>query len=1123
MAPRPTVLALARNTGGFYHGQLLAGLIRQVDSSGGRVIVAETLDPENDRSDWLGLPAFRVPVAWDNVDAVVSIALGANTEYLRQARAAGKPVVLASHYFHGFDGPVAIPDNYGGVRVAVEHLIDHGHTRIGFVGNLDQHDFRERFDAYKATMAEHGLPTGEDLFFSAASYSKAAGAAAAEALLAAPDRPTAVITANDENAIGLMSAVIGAGLSVPGDLAVIGFDNIEEGAYTVPSLTSVGQRFDEVGALAGRLALSMVAGEEARPGIHTVSAAFLPLRASCGCRNDLVAGRPPGDAHPVPTPRPALRTGVEQMLHTLLRTSAAAEADADITKTIDLLDGTLASQEGSHEDVWALIDALNDLTDDAELQQRVASILSEYAHEVSPGNDSDLQTVGTIRALAALTEFKARGYLFRSRRHDTAAVEVDTIAGGLLRASAALNRSLAWLSGTHVRAGVLALWEGPVSEGRMRVEGVHDPDGLLDVRVGDEAQVRSFPPDSLVDAADGLDGEMCLVVPVASTDHELGLLALLGKVDVTSTRESYCHWAEMLCRALANAELQDAVQASEERYAFAARAANDGLWDWNRVTGRVYLSERCRDLLDIPTDAVPDEHTIARCVHPGDRDAVERTMTALTKQSDAPVQLEFRVRLRDGTSRWVLCRALGVASNGEPPRRIVGSVSDISQRKILEGQLRHAALFDQVTGLPNRQLLLDRLEVAMGHCRRHKNARFAVLFLDLDGFKLINDSLGHLLGDELLRVVAERLRADLRSTDTVARFGGDEFAVLLIDPIHEDLLVAARRVRDRIAAPVRLGGQEISVTASIGVAVSDTGYTSAEDVLRDADIAMYQAKESERGSACLFDPAMHERALDRLRTRTELAAALEEHQFVAHYQPIVDFGGAALTQFEALVRWNHPDRGLLAPIEFLPAMVGDPSIVTLGRQVLDGVCTQIAAWRAAGHPTVTVSVNLSHREFWDPDLLTTIRTTLDRHNVPPQCIALEITETVVMTDPDDARIIMDEFHSMGLQIHMDDFGTGHSSLHLLRTFPFDALKIDGSFVRELGTDNQTAALVRAIIAMGDALDVDVIAECVETLQQAEELQAMGCHTVQGWLYAPALPPADAGRLLDTNLAAHHSG
>jgi diguanylate cyclase (GGDEF)-like protein len=470
----------------------------------------------------------------------------------------------------------------------------------------------------------------------------------------------------------------------------------------------------------------------------------------------------------------------------------------------------------------------------------------------------------------------------------------------------------------------------------------------------------------------------------------------------------------------------------------------------------------------------------------------------------------------------VLSRGLGVAGEQGEVVRVVGSLADVHQRKVLEEQLRQAAMYDTVTGLPNRRLFLDRLTSSLACSRRRDGSGYAVVFLDLDGFKLVNDSLGHLRGDELLREVGRRVRGVLRETDTVARFGGDEFAVLLPDPVPGDLLAVARRIQDAIAAPVRLGDERFSVTASVGIASSATGYEDPEDVLRDADIAMYHAKEAERGTASVFDQLMHTRAAGRLKARSDVRAALAEQQFVVHYQPIVSLAGGDEPHFEALVRWQHPERGLLQPVAFLLGMEGDATIVALGEWVRDEVCRQIAAWRRETGVWVTVSVNLSHREFWAADLVGSVVAALDRHGLPPSCLVLEITESVVMSETAGARAIMTRLRERGLRLHIDDFGTGESSLAALRSFPVDALKIDGAFVAELGLVEQTTALVRIIVDMGHALALTVVAEHVERPDQDARLRAMGCTHAQGWLYGPAVPAAEAGTLVARGFAALHA-
>ncbi|KGM10427.1 putative bifunctional diguanylate cyclase/phosphodiesterase [Cellulomonas bogoriensis] len=439
-------------------------------------------------------------------------------------------------------------------------------------------------------------------------------------------------------------------------------------------------------------------------------------------------------------------------------------------------------------------------------------------------------------------------------------------------------------------------------------------------------------------------------------------------------------------------------------------------------------------------------------------------------------------------------------------------------RTDLAERLCHGALHDPVTGLPNRRLFVDRLEVAVEQLTRRHAAGFAVVFLEVDGLTLVNDSLGHAAGDMLLREIAARLRSELRTSDTAARFGGAEFAVLLSDPVPEEVLVITERMQQRIAAPVRLGDQEVAVTANAGITTSELVYTRAEDVLRDAATAMHHATRSDEGTASVFDHAMHARAAGRLRTRGELRTALAHGQFVVHYQPIVALDGSGLSHFEALVRWDHPERGLVGPGEFLGPMEENSTIVQLGQWVIDEVCRQVAAWRQGYTGGVTVSVNVSHLEFWSPTLVSTVAEALERHDVPPECLVLEITETVIMADARPATAVMQQLRDLGVRLHIDDFGTGHSSLTALRTLPVDALKIDGSFIRELTLTARTHDLVEIILYMGRVLGLEVIAECVETTDQAQRLEVLGCANAQGWLYARALPGPAAGTLLGTSLA-----
>jgi diguanylate cyclase (GGDEF)-like protein len=432
-----------------------------------------------------------------------------------------------------------------------------------------------------------------------------------------------------------------------------------------------------------------------------------------------------------------------------------------------------------------------------------------------------------------------------------------------------------------------------------------------------------------------------------------------------------------------------------------------------------------------------------------------------------------------------------------------------------EERMRHAALYDQLTGLANRTLFVDRLKQAIARSRR-TDAPFAVLLLDLDGFKLVNDSLGHLAGDRLLVEVAGRIRAGLREGDVAARFGGDEFAVLLEgvdDPMNPEIV--ADRLNAAIHTPFTLEEQQVAVGASIGIAHSRVGYDNPEDVIRDADIAMYFAKSAGKGTHAVFDVAMHDRAVGRLRIEADLRHALEHREFETHYQPIVDMIDERIVGFEALLRWRHPVRGLIPPAQFLPVAEECRLMPAIGNWVLGEACAQLAAWHRerTTDPPLRMSVNVSNREFWQGDLAAGISDWLDLTGLNPRCLAIEITEGVIMHDVKLAQKTIGQLNEMGVELHIDDFGTGYSSLEVLHQLPIDVLKIDRSFVERMRADSRSRELVRTIVMMGTNLGLRLVAEGVETEAQRDELRELGCRYGQGYWFSRPVPAARAGQLI----------
>ncbi len=809
-----------------------------------------------------------------------------------------------------------------------------------------------------------------------------------------------------------------------------------------------------------------------------------------------------------------------------------------------------ASVERSAQ-LLAAVEVIHTSQPRTEVASAIIALLQRAARRLSArkqGGGTRNRLDGVIREVAldfgnvrAAAEMRTSAHLQRVLR-----AEYD-LSMGLLPGHDRPAQSLDWLATSPIQAACLALWteQGPAAH-QLEIVSAH---GDVEVELGPTTS-SAFPPPALLDVVRRYPGCQAAVLPVKTRANDWGLLAVVGPPEFRTLtgRETYFEWSAMLAGSLdyevmvtslrnqredlaraydRERALTESIRASEERYALAAAAANDGLWDWDLDSGTIYYSPRWKSLLGHTEDeigATPDEW-LGR-VHSDEQDGLLALIEACCRGDAPDLEHEHRILAQDGTYRWVLCRALAIPGHGRPATRLVGSLTDITERHDLEDRLRRQALFDTLTGLPNRPLFLDRLDRALARRLRTNAGHFAVVFLDLDGFKLVNDSLGHAAGDALLQQVAARITGCLRESDTAARLGGDEFTVLLEGLATTTAVPSVvRKIQEAIAQPYEIQGNTLVVTASAGVATSEVPYGAADDVLRDADIAMYRAKSRERGTFVVFDPSMHDSVVSRLQTESRLRRALESDELTMHYQPIVELATGAAVGMEALVRWPQHDGRILPPGEFLPIAEASALIVPVGRSVIRSVCAQLAEWRTpaarwpadASRHVLPVSVNVSHREFWHPELADHLARTLRNHDLPPESIVVEITEGVLMGNVPEAQRRLEQLHDLGIRLHIDDFGTGYSSLEALHRFPIDALKIDRSFVSRIESDSRSRELVATIVAMARSLEIGVIAEGIETRTQQRLLLELGCPLGQGYLFSRPVP---ADRVRDVLFPPH---
>jgi diguanylate cyclase (GGDEF)-like protein/PAS domain S-box-containing protein len=569
----------------------------------------------------------------------------------------------------------------------------------------------------------------------------------------------------------------------------------------------------------------------------------------------------------------------------------------------------------------------------------------------------------------------------------------------------------------------------------------------------------------------------------------------------------------------------NALLRSEARLSLAQRIAKIGDWEWHPSTGHFMASsELCRLMGIRQVDFGGTKEAFLQLVHDEDRDRVTQALNAILAERK-PCDIDHRFILPNGVEFTVNLQAEAVYDDQLRAVTIVGTAKDISERKCSEREIHRLAYYDSLTGLPNRVLFKDRVTQALAHARRYQST-LAVLFLDLDRFKVINDTLGHNVGDRLLKQVAERLTDSVRHSDSIgrsiekeethelARLGGDEFTALLTnirDP--QDAGTVARRILEALARPFLIEGHEIPVTASVGIAIFPTDGDSVDFLLKSSDIAMYHAKDQGRNNFQFYSKTMNALAAERLEMENDLRKALERHEFVVYYQPQVDIRANRIVGAEALVRWRHPQRGMLLPAEFLPVAIETGLIRKLDEEVLLMACRQNMAWQNVSFVPIRMSVNVSNSFFHGPSLTSAIANALKETQLEPEYLELELTESITMRHVETSIAMLQEIRAMGVRLSIDDFGTGYSSLSHLQRFPLNTLKIDQSFVLGVTSNAANASITRAIISLAHSMNLSVLAEGVETDDQLALLRGQECDEAQGHFFGRPMPGEEFVSLL----------
>jgi diguanylate cyclase (GGDEF)-like protein/PAS domain S-box-containing protein len=980
---------------GDYFGKILNTINRAAQAYNWRLTIIQT------QSNHPYGPMADDPLLLDTMDACILLldAVGERTKKLLAE--CGKPIISIGYLQEDLPCHSVLIDNRFGASQAVNHLADHGHTAIAFIGTHFHYDQAERLVAYKDTLEARAIPYNPELVVKVKNNLMSGGIEGIDILLERGVHFTAVVASTDKNAFGAISRLRDRGLDVPGNIVVTGFDDIEQSADAGYSLTTVRQSYTDLAYAAVNLLHDALLGRSPAQTLTTMPVSLV-VRRSCGC---------------------------------------------------------MSAASGSVEDV-----------------QRYSDTIAELRHSLREIEISNSDWIQTMIEATSMEHFEMKS-LFR--------------------------HTADW--------GYLALWDDPSERQRLVIERSFSRSGHPAPLHGQAYPVRRFPPvEALPHSAQSCGTDCVVLHPVKSSNRDWGYMVLAGPLDRLSTvfSSNLAHQSyNLLAAVLERESLFGKLRTVAEQLEIVSNSTNDGIWDWNIRTNKVEWNNRFLNLTHpIRSSISEDPQQFFTFIHPDDRERMTALIEAHLKERK-PYQAEFRMlpAAAEAPPVWLYVAGEAMFDDAGNPVRMIGSVTDITTKKMDEERIRHLAYHDPLTGMPNRAYFFEHA-LPMMEQKWQQGKQSAILLMDLDSFKLTNDTLGHLAGDKLLQHVSGKLRESVRPGDVVARLGGDEFIILLsaVSGVDEIVQIVTALI-DSLAAPLVIMGREVFTTASIGACLYPDHGDSIETLIKHADMSMYKAKENGRDQMVLYTPDLSSKFEKRFLLGNNLRRAVEKDEFVLHYQPQIDLSTGRILGAEALLRWHSAEHGIVQPNDFIPLAEETGWIVPISVWVVREACHQIIEWQRMGMPQLIVSVNVSAQHFRQQHFSSWVRTVLEETGVDAHLLCLEITETTAIHNMEHSAQMLQELADIGIRIAIDDFGTGHSSLMLLRRLPIHTVKIDKSFVRHMTEDSDDAAIVKAVIAMSHSLGLFTIAEGVEGQDQVQQLRHLGCDHIQGYYIGKPMP------------------